>query len=60
MRKVILSMSVSLDGFIEGPDRQHDWHVVDDELQALEAQTRAFANGVVLLGYQRARASSPG
>jgi dihydrofolate reductase len=25
-------MSVSLDGFFEGPDRQIDWHMVDDEL----------------------------
>lgn len=32
MRKIILMMSVSLDGFIEGPERQIDWHVVDDEL----------------------------
>jgi dihydrofolate reductase len=32
MRKIILFMSVSLDAFIEGPDRQIDWHMVDDEL----------------------------
>ena len=32
MRKVVLMMSVSLDGFIEGPDREIDWHQVDDEL----------------------------
>ncbi|MEU8997627.1 dihydrofolate reductase family protein [Streptomyces caniferus] len=32
MRKIILSMSVSLDGFIERPDRRIDWHRVDDEL----------------------------
>ncbi|MCX4790194.1 MULTISPECIES: dihydrofolate reductase family protein [unclassified Streptomyces] len=32
MRKIILMMSVSLDGFIEGPDREIDWHLVDDEL----------------------------
>ncbi|GAA1503214.1 dihydrofolate reductase family protein [Streptomyces albidochromogenes] len=25
-------MSVSLDGFFEGPERQIDWHLVDDEL----------------------------
>jgi dihydrofolate reductase len=34
MRKVILMMSVSLDGFIEGPDRELDWHMVDDELHS--------------------------
>jgi dihydrofolate reductase len=32
MRKIILMMSVSLDGFIEGPNREIDWHMVDDEL----------------------------
>ena len=32
MRKIILMMSVSVDGFIEGPSREIDWHVVDDEL----------------------------
>lgn len=34
MRKIILMMSVSLDGFIEGPNREIDWHRVDDELHA--------------------------
>ncbi len=34
MRKLILMMSVSLDGFIEGPNRELDWHLVDDELHA--------------------------
>jgi hypothetical protein len=32
MRKIILMMSVSVDGFFEGPDRELDWHMVDDEL----------------------------
>ena len=34
MRKIILMMSVSLDGFIERPDRELDWHMVDDELHS--------------------------
>jgi dihydrofolate reductase len=34
MRKIILMMSVSLDGFIEGPNRELDWHLVDDELHS--------------------------
>ncbi len=25
-------MSISLDGFVEGPDREIGWHLVDDEL----------------------------
>ncbi|WP_189190064.1 dihydrofolate reductase family protein [Streptomyces albiflavescens] len=32
MRKIVLMMSVSLDGYIEGPNREIDWHVVDAEL----------------------------
>lgn len=32
MRKIILTMSVSLDGYFEGPERQIDWHRVDEEL----------------------------
>ncbi|MDQ3701075.1 MAG: dihydrofolate reductase family protein [Chloroflexota bacterium] len=32
MRKIILMMSVSLDGYIEGPHREIDWHLVDDDL----------------------------
>ena len=32
MRKITVMMSVSLDGFFEGPNRELDWHLVDDEL----------------------------
>lgn len=32
MRKIILMMQVSLDGFFEGPHREIDWHMIDDEL----------------------------
>ncbi|PWU49104.1 deaminase [Micromonospora globispora] len=32
MRKIILWMSVSLDGFFAGPDGELDWHRVDDEM----------------------------
>jgi dihydrofolate reductase len=34
MRKIVLHMSVSLDGFFEGPDHDIGWHLVDDELHA--------------------------
>ncbi len=34
MRKVILFVQVSLDGFFEGPKQEIDWHMVDDELHA--------------------------
>ncbi|WP_200304304.1 dihydrofolate reductase family protein [Streptomyces adelaidensis] len=32
MRKLVLMMSLSLDGYMEGPNREIDWHFVDDEL----------------------------
>jgi dihydrofolate reductase len=32
MRKIIVMMSVSVDGFFEGPNGELDWHMVDDEL----------------------------
>ncbi|MFI5818219.1 dihydrofolate reductase family protein [Streptomyces rishiriensis] len=32
MRKIVLMMSTSLDGYIEGPDRDISWHRVDEEL----------------------------
>jgi dihydrofolate reductase len=52
VRNIILMMSVSLDGFIEGPDRELDWHMVDDELHAhfneQLSQMGAFLNGRVI------------
>lgn len=32
MRKMVLTSNVSLDGYIEGPNRELDWHSVDDEM----------------------------
>jgi len=34
MRKVVLWISVSIDGFFEGPDRDISWHLVDDEFHS--------------------------
>ncbi len=34
MRRIILMISVSIDGFFEGPNREIDWHLVDDELHS--------------------------
>ena len=31
MRKIIFQMMTTVDGFFEGPNRELDWHVVDDE-----------------------------
>ncbi|OEJ23732.1 deaminase [Streptomyces agglomeratus] len=49
MRKIILWMSVSLDGFIEGPERQIDWHLVDEELHS-HANEELAAKGAFLSG----------
>lgn len=43
MRKIIYSMLVSLDGFIEGPNRELDWHVIDEEFHTfVNEQMREF------------------
>ena len=34
MRKIVLMISVSIDGFFEGPNREIDWHLVDDEVHS--------------------------
>ncbi len=44
MRKIIYSMSISLDGFIEGPDHDIGWHRVDEELH------RHFNEQIAALG----------
>jgi dihydrofolate reductase len=51
VRKIVLMMSVSLDGFIEGPNGEIDWHMVDDELHGhfneVLGTMGAFVNGRV-------------
>jgi dihydrofolate reductase len=48
---IVLMMSVSADGFIEGPDRDIGWHRVDDELHRdlneVLAEMGAFLSGRV-------------
>lgn len=42
MGKVIYTMNVSLDGFVEGPNHEIDWAIVDEELhQSFNDQVRA-------------------
>jgi dihydrofolate reductase len=44
MGRLIYSMSVSLDGFVETPSRSLDWVMVDDELHAFfNAEARAMS-----------------
>jgi dihydrofolate reductase len=33
MRKIFLHMMISLDGYIEGPNKDLDWHFVDTEFE---------------------------
>jgi dihydrofolate reductase len=51
MRKIIWMMSVSVDGYMEGPNREIDWHMVDDELHrhfnGWMAKTGGFLEGRV-------------
>lgn len=34
MRRMVVQMMLSLDGYFEGPDHDLSWHLVDDELHA--------------------------
>ena len=51
MRKLVWMVSVSVDGYMEGPNREIDWHMVDDELHrhlnGWLAGTGAFLEGRV-------------
>jgi dihydrofolate reductase len=43
MRKVIYSTMVSLDGFVDGPNRNLDWPIIDEELHSfINDQQRAI------------------
>lgn len=67
MRNVVLMMSVSLDGYIEGPGRDIGWHRVDEELHrhfnAYLAAAGAFLSGRVtyelMAGYWPAAETDP-
>jgi dihydrofolate reductase len=51
MRKIVLMLSVSLDGCFEGPNRELDWQIVDDELHThfneVLSEMDAFLSGRV-------------
>ena len=49
MRKIVVQMSLSLDGFMEGPDHDISWHMVDEDLHTdINAYLRTV--GVFLQG----------
>ncbi|MFD7300179.1 dihydrofolate reductase family protein [Streptomyces pharetrae] len=45
MRKIVFHMSVSLDGYMEGPGHDISWHRVDDELHQYMNDTLREAGG---------------
>jgi dihydrofolate reductase len=55
MRKLILSVAVTLDGFIEGPHGEYDWCFTDqdyglsDLLNRVDSQS--YSTGLVTLNY---------
>jgi dihydrofolate reductase len=68
MRKIVFMMSVSLDGYFEGPDRELDWQLVDDEVHRhfneWLATAGAFLDGRVtyelMAGYWPTADQAPG
>lgn len=59
MRRIVVHMSVSLDGFFEWPDHDIGWHLVDDELHEYVdeqlATMSAFLFGRVTCGSAASR-----
>jgi dihydrofolate reductase len=48
MKKVIFQMSVSLDGYIEGPNREIDWHLVDEEFNAYAVEMLKASDTLIM------------
>ncbi|MFK3978936.1 dihydrofolate reductase family protein [Micromonospora sp. NPDC050397] len=48
MREIIVSMWISLDGFVAGTDDEMDWLLVDDQLQRYERDLVESASGLML------------
>lgn len=44
MRKVIMSIPITLDGYIEGPNHELDWVIADDELHDFYSELLANAD----------------
>jgi len=49
MGRVVYTMMVSLDGFVETPDRSLDWVIIDDEIHGF-ANAQAAEGGVEVYG----------
>jgi dihydrofolate reductase len=48
VKKVIFQMSISLDGFFEGPNHELDWHIVDDEFNAYAVETLKASDALIM------------
>ncbi|MCO1594236.1 dihydrofolate reductase family protein [Micromonospora sp. RHAY321] len=48
MRKIVVSMWTSLDGFVAGPDDEMDWLLVEDQLQRYERDLVDDAGSLML------------
>ena len=48
MRKLFWQMMVSLDGFMEGPNRELNWHVVDDDFNRYVADMLSSIDTLLL------------
>jgi hypothetical protein len=53
MRKLIYSMTVSLDGFIAGPDGDFSWSAPDEELHRFHNQVDALEKRAASAGLTR-------
>jgi len=55
MKKVILNLAVTLDGFVEGPNGEIDWCSMDNEQenQAVDAHFDQFLDGIDTIFYGR-------
>jgi dihydrofolate reductase len=49
MKKVIFQMSLSIDGYFEGPNREIDWNILDEDFDAYAVETLR-ATDVLIMG----------
>jgi dihydrofolate reductase len=48
VKRIILQLSVSLDGYVEGPNREIDWHRIDGEVNAYAADMLAKTDVLIM------------
>jgi dihydrofolate reductase len=50
MRKIIAALQISLDGFIEGPNKELDWAMADDEETWIDINETLNSVDTIILG----------